>query len=240
MYFLTYGVPLIGTAILIVLIAKVVFRGAWWGWLLAAAGVIAASCVPWWLDRQELQREVAAFAPDEIIPDTLTLAPGALWHIEEGNHAGVTCSWECDFGDFPFVTKVDSGGVEYALQLGSSGQPIDRHNLWDGLYDVTRAPGQDFPYQYAYIGLSIYRDYGVPQSGDYRKPHWPASGKGVHMLVVLPADGILDFATADVLYRRHNVQRDMAQPFFWGQATQTVQYPSTKMIFDDLHAVATR
>ncbi|MEL6957907.1 MAG: hypothetical protein AAGL89_03005, partial [Pseudomonadota bacterium] len=238
MYFVTYVVPLIGSLLLVWVLAVVVFRRRRWAWSASFICVAVASSVPWMMDRIALRQELAAYASDTIYPNRLRLEPGALWHIEEGNHAGVTCSWECDFTRLPFVTEVGEQDVGYALQLDTSGAPIDQHNLWDGLYDLEQQPGQAFPYQYAYIGLSQYRDFGVPQSGDYRMPHWPETGKGVHMLVRIPSDGMLNFETAEVLYRRYNVQREMALLLLWGVATETVQTPGTDAIFNDLVAIA--
>lgn len=238
-YGVIYGVPLIGSYVLALILVKTVFKGRSWRWPVSFGFVLAASCMPWLLDRISISRDVAAYGPDIISPETLTLEAGALWRLEDSNHAGITCGYFCNYDALPFVTEVSgSESPAYGLQFHNTGHQLGQHNLWDGLYGRTPTEGEPFPYQYAYISLLSYQDYGVPQSGNYRKPHWPEDGKGVHLLVRLPENGQIDFGNADVLYRRYNIQTEAALPFLWGIARGTVQIPSSVTIFQDLVAIS--
>lgn len=238
LFLIVFVVPLIVSGLLILFLAKTVFRDRPWRWPVATGLVLVASSVPWAVDQWELRQDLAAYASDTIFPDSLELEPGRLWHLETSNTAGLTCAYRCDFTELGFVTGADRQEVTYALQMGATIPTISQHDLWGGLEGVTREAGARFPYQYAFISLPQYMDYGVPQSGNYRNPRWPLSGHGVHMLVRLPEDGMLDFGTADVVYRRYNVQREMAYPFLWGVASGTAQSPGVLEIFGDLRAIS--
>lgn len=237
-YVVTFVVPLLISVGLFLLVRRLLAGRTPYAALVALCLVLAASCVPWVMDRFAVRADLAALARDEIYPDEVALPPGALWYLSEHNHAGVSCHWPCDFSDLPFVTHVSDQNVDYALSLGYEQSPLDTHDLLNGLVKKDTQLRDGFPFDYAFISISGYRDHGVPNGDPYRKPGWPETVKGVHMLVALPPDGQLDFATADIVYRRYNVQETVARPFFWGIATETEQTPSVEAILDDLRRIS--
>lgn len=226
--------PLI-TALLAWLLYRLVFRRRRWTILPSLFLALALSCVPALLDRSALNRDLARYAPDEITPDRIILPSGPLLHLQESNHAGITCDLDCPFSDLPFVSQVAIDDLRRLTD--EQGNPLDaRLDLWSALDNPDRS--QAFPFRYAFISAPVYWYATAIGVADYRKSYWPKDGKGVHMLVELPPDGILDLTTAATHYLRFNIQTDLARYLFWGIGRQTEQQPSTSQIFQDLLAIS--
>ncbi|MFC3526621.1 hypothetical protein ACFOMH_00445 [Paracoccus mangrovi] len=230
LFLILYMLPLLLTALLAVLLYRLIFRGRRWGMAISVALALAASCVQPVLDRIALWRDLDRYAADEIRPDRLILPPGRLLHLQEGNHAGVTCDAECPFDTLSFVT----GSTELELR-DAVDWPL---NLWDMLPEAD--PAEPFPYRYAFVSVSTTSYAGMLGLTDlYRKPDWPDIGvsKGVHMLVEIPQDGVLDLTQAPVHFRRFNLQADLAMAPFWGIVSSSTIWPEVGTIFADLAAV---
>ncbi len=231
-FLIFYVLPLALTALVALVLYRLVFRRRRWGMAISVGLALALSSIPPVLDRVMLRRELARYAPDEIRPTRLTLAPGPLLHLQEANHAGVTCGAECAFDALPFVTE----SAVLDLRNHAAAGPL---NLWDMLPAADRA--QPFPYRYAFVSISTTSYAGMLGLIDhYRKPYWPEIGisKGAHMLVEIPESGVLDLARAPVHFRRFNLQADLAQAPFWGFAEHTAIFPEVGEIFADLAGVA--
>ena len=82
--------------------------------------------------------------------------------------------------------------------------------------------------------MEAWRYPEAQKTGSYRMPHWPDNAQGLHVLVSIPPDGMLDFATAEVHYRRFGIQ-DESKPFpFLGFATETIQIPSVEDVMQEV------
>ena len=235
-YLAQYVLPLLITAALAWLLYRLVFRRRRWAILPSLVLALALSCIPALLDRMALSRDLAQYAADEIRPDRIALPPGPLLHLQESNHAGITCDWDCPFADLPFVTEITTDDLLRFTDLQGDllKAPID---LWRVSENPNRS--QPYPYRYAFISVPTYWYATAIGVADYRKPYWPEDGKGVHMLVELPPDGILDLRSATTHYRHFNIQTDLASYFFWGISGETVQDPPVSEMFQDI-ATASR
>lgn len=230
LFLVNYVLPLLLTAGLALLLYRLLRRRLRYAAPLSIGIALALSCAQPAYDWIMLRRDLARYAPDELRPETLQLAPGALLHLQEGNHRGVTCGPICAFSRLPFVTSSTTAD----LSLNSEDWPPD---LWPLLPEADRS--QPFPYRYAFISVSTFvyaKALGFDR--DYRKPYWPLDAKAVHMLVEIPPDGMLDLASATAHYRRFNMQVDMAEFPFWGIAVETVVRPEVPTIFAELAAAA--
>ncbi|TRW95471.1 hypothetical protein FNJ84_15910 [Paracoccus sp. M683] len=231
-----YAVPLVLTAVLTLLIHRILSRRGWRWPILGATGIaVALSCLPALSDRVTMRRDLAALAPDSIRPDQLTLPPGRLLHLQNMNTAGITCREECPFAQLPFVSDVTVADIQRVTD--PEGYPPSRPiDLWAALDNPDRnAP---FPYSYAFISATSYWYAKGIGATDYRLPHWPETTSGAHMLVSVPPDGQLDLAHATTHYRRLNLQLEQAEWGLWGFASRIRNIPSTGAIFDDLSTIA--
>ena len=206
----------------------------WWAWLLGVALAVGASCVSPVLQRMEDARVTEALAAQEIRPDRLALEPGSLIHLQDGNHAGITCR-PCDFAALPFVTHAETVSIHPVL-IDNRGDLVARVNLNAPMVD--RAERARF--RYAFVSVPAFWYEGAPEA----PPAWypspvPEDLKGIHMLVALPPTGIVRPAEFAPLYLRINRQYDAERLFTWGLVTDTVQRPSTEEIFADLAARVT-
>ncbi|MGB0900758.1 hypothetical protein [Halocynthiibacter sp.] len=232
MYLIAYVLPVIGTLCIAWLLWRFwLKRYSFVGGLVALMVSFAASCVVPAFDQVKLRQSIATFAQDEVLPDQLSLPPGRLLVIEDSSGAGVQCGYPCPIKDLPFATELRQ--VFGTNALGALGdRPVGRHDLWHIIDTPDRtAP---FPFDYAWVSLSAYNFHAIPDDGSYKMPHWPDTAKGVHMLLPIPDNGMLDFATAEVLYRRFNVQDDIGRFFLWGLTQKTVQSPTLNEIVQDL------
>ncbi|MBS8226642.1 hypothetical protein [Vannielia litorea] len=205
-----------------------------WAWAVGVVLAVAASCISPVLQRVESARITARLAASEPQADRLVLEPGALIHLQDGNHAGITC-WPCDFATLPFVTEAETVSLYPAL-IDNRGELVARTNLNDPTPDrATRGR-----FRYAFISLPPVWWEEAP----FDPPAWypapvPEDLKGVHMLVALPPTGIIRPAELTPLYLRINRQYEAETLFSWGFVTETVQSPSTEEIFADLAARVT-
>lgn len=232
-----YLLSLLLTAGLTWVMYRLIARPRGWGAgavLLIAGGVILCSNLPAIIDRLDLRRDLAAYAPDEIRPASLSLPPGSLLHIRDDNHAGITCSIDCPFDTLPFVTGVTA--VEDTAITDATGEPDTLPvNLWALIEgDRGNAP---FPYDYIVLSVPTYWYATAIRVPDDRKPSWPEGGKGAHMLIKAPADGLLDLTTAETLYRRFNIQTDLAEYLSWGFKDTTEHAPTLNAIFQDIQSI---
>lgn len=237
MSFFQYGLPLV-LLVAVFFGVMALLRGRRWRSLAAIAVVAAVAVTPTLLAKTQLERDLGKFASEEIRPDGLSLPPGALILIQPGNHAGLTCGFPCDtLEPAPFVSELSSDYGEYLVAPPNS-DPIGTHDLWEGLRHAQGLESIDrsvpFPYQYAFVSTDAWRFPAAQTDGNYRMPHWPNNAKGVHMLVSIPPNGILDFSQAQVHYRRFNIQEE-TKPFpFLGFATETVQTPTVNEIMQEV------
>lgn len=230
-FLVQYVLPPLITAALAWLLYRLVFRRRRWAILPSLAIALLLSCIPALLDRTALSRDLAQYALDEIRPDRITLPPGPLLHLQESNHAGITCDLDCPFADLPFVTQVATDDLRRFTDM--QGDPLEAPlDLWSAVEHADRS--RPFPYRYAFISAPTYWYAKAIGVADYRKPHWPRDGKGAHMLIELPPDGMLDLQSATTQYRRFNIQRNRAYYFLWGIASETEQYPTVAEIFQDI------
>lgn len=236
-HFGPYLLSLLVTGLLTWGLYRLIARPLGWGGaaMLPIAGVvILCSNLPALIDRLDLRRDLAAYAPDEIRPASLSPPPGTLLHIRDGNHAGITCTTDCPFGTLPFVSSVTA--VEEAPITGEDGEPDTLPiNLW-ALIEEERGSGP-FPYDYLFLSVPTYwyaTAIGVP---DYRKPYWPEDGKAAHLLIKAPADGMLDLITAETLYRRFSIQTDLDEYWSWGLKDTTDHAPTLNAIFQEIRSM---
>ncbi|QDC09524.1 hypothetical protein FHY55_09825 [Oceanicola sp. D3] len=240
-YFLAVALPYISAFLLTLAVAGVLglliwlLNGRhWWGWLAGLALALAASCVSPVLQRIEDARITARLTAAEPQPAQLALEPGALIHLHDGNHYGITCR-PCDFTALPFVTEAETVSL-YPMLIDNRGELVERVNL--------NAPTPDRAtrgrFRYAFISVPQIWYEGAP----FDPPTWypapvPAGLKGVHMLVELPPTGIIRPAELQPLYLRVNRQYESEALFSWGFVTETVARPEPEDIFTDLAARVT-
>jgi hypothetical protein len=229
-----YGGPLLLTAGLTAALALTVFAGMPARWVLALGVAIALSCVPVAWKRHQLEKDVEALVQDEVWPANLVLEPGALLHLEPSNHAGLTCGRSCFDERAKFMTHVDTDEPARVFSWTSSEQ-LGVEDLWDAIEAPDRS--EPFPYKYLFLSTDAWRLSGPGDDNSYRKPHWPKSIQGVHMLVSIPETGVVDFDTAQVHYRRFNVQYEVPEYPYWGFVTKTQNKPYVDEIVSDLVAL---
>lgn len=175
LFLVNYVLPLLLTAGLALLLYRLLRRRLRYAAPLSIGIALALSCAQPAYDWIMLRRDLARYAPDELRPETLQLAPGALLHLQEGNHRGVTCGPICAFSRLPFVTSSTTADLTRNSEDWSP-------DLWPLLPQADRS--QPFPYRYAFISVSTFvyaKALGFDR--DYRKPYWPSDAKAVHMLV---------------------------------------------------------
>lgn len=233
-YLVAYGGPLLLTAGVTAALALTVFSGLPARWLVSLIVAVTLSCLPVVWERYKLQQDVTALAQDDIWPSQLDLGAGGLLVLSPYNHAGLTCGPGCFEGmgeTFPDIKLEESSRV-----FGWSGsERLGKEDLWSAVEDPNRtAP---FPYKYLFLSTEAWRVSSTDEHGPYRKPHWPKSIQGVHMLLAIPPSGLIDFNDAQVLYRRFNLQHDVPQFPFWGFVTKGEQTPYVDDIIRDLSAV---
>lgn len=225
-----YLVPIAMTLALAAALRFFVLSQVPFGWVISLAIAIGVSCIPVAFERKQLEKDIAAFAPDEVHSATRALEPGALLHLQPGNEAGLTCRQDC-LSEVAFVTSVQT--FDLAGSLGwSASEVLASHDLWPLIKDADRS--KPFPFQYAFISAPTWRLAQVAATPDYRLPHWPDNMKGIHFLVRIPESGVLDIATAEVLFRRFNIQAEVPQYPFWGRVSATKQMPGVDEIIADL------
>ncbi|SIN93197.1 hypothetical protein [Vannielia litorea] len=240
-YFLAMALPYIAAFVLTITVAAgaglliwLLNGRHWWAWLAGLALAVAASTVSPLLQRLESARITARLAAAEPQAATLALEPGALIHLHDGNHYGITCR-PCDFAALPFVTEAETASI-HPLLIDESGVLLERTNL--------NAPTPDRAtrgrFRYAFLSVPQVWYEGAP----FDPPAWypspvPEDLKGVHMLVALPPTGIIRPAELKPLYLRVNRQYEAQMLFSWGFVTQTVARPEPEEIFADLAARAT-
>lgn len=230
------------TAVTTWLLYRFVFRRRLWSVVPSLAIALALSCIPAVIERLSIRSDLAGFAADEVRPGQLTLQPGSLLHVQDYNHAGLTChEQECPFAMLPFVTHAAEAEIDAITdpQGDPTGMPLDMWRLLEREIPALADRSQPFPYRYAYISASVYWYATAIGAEDYRKPEWPENGKGVHMLVELPADGLLDLTDdGSVHFRRFNLQDDLDDPLMWGIRSENVQTPTAEAIFQDLAQIS--
>ncbi len=201
----------------------------WWAWLAGLALAVAASTVSPLVQRLEEAGITARLEASEPQAASHVLEPGALIHLQDDNHAGITCR-PCDFAALPFVTQAETVDIHPVL-IDERGDLVARVNL--------NAPTPDRAerarFRYAFISLPAFWYQGAP----YEPPAWypspvPEDLKGIHMLVALPPTGIIRPAELEPLYLRVNRQFEAEKLFSWGFVTETVQRPAPEAIFADL------
>lgn len=198
------------------------FRGRNFGWVIAVLIVAMLAAVPTIRDQWRKSADLAAFAPDEVRPDRLTLEEGGLLQLQL-NAAGLTCGYHCpDLTQAGFVTEVKESDLVW-VQDGRYGEEMGVLDLWRALDAPDRS--QPFPYRHALIISWFYQLPGASAFESYRFPHWPESAHGVVSLVSIPPDGILDMTKAAPHYRRFNIQDDWSQYPFLTFANDTDHSP---------------
>ncbi|MBY6153015.1 hypothetical protein KUV47_07325 [Vannielia litorea] len=240
-YFLAVALPYIAAFLLTLAVAAgaglliwLLNGRHWWAWLAGLAIAAAASTVSPVLQRLESERITVALAAAEPQPESLALEPGALIHLHDGNHAGITCR-PCDFTALPFVTEAETVSL-YPVLIDERGELVERTNLNAPTPD--RATRARFRYAFMSIPQVWY------EGADFDPPAWypvpvPEDFKGVHMLVELPPTGIIRPAELQPLYLRVNRQYEAEALFSWGFVTDTVQRPTPEEILADLAARVT-
>lgn len=230
LYYGIYAFLLLLTVVAAIVIWRILrSRMPYQSWLkpVALVAAVLLSCLLPALDHIAFWRDQQRLAEVEIRPDRLDLPPGALLHVEESNHAGVTCGYPCDFASLPFVTTTTttnpSGYTETADILD--------------LRDAISTSDQVEPYRYAFISIAAYH-YESLIGISWSESTLPEDVKGAHLLVELPANGLLDLKKARILYLRFNLQRDVSQYFFWGLIPRTENSPAVEDIFADLSRIS--
>lgn len=230
---LVLGGSLLLSGFLTWLIHLFFFRGRRRGVVLALAATLALFCVKPTLDRLVFWHDLGAFAADEIRPKALVLPPGALLWIDS-NYAGGSCGWGCPLDELPFVTRLEAPNV---FQPGLDPENPAILDLRQFLDAPERT--QPFGFRYAFISLGAfeYADAaGIPKS---RQEAWPDYPMGVHMLVEVPENGLLDLRHGRVHFRRFAAQRDVGSYLmFGGLIDESVVMPDVQGMVRDLVRVS--
>jgi len=245
---IAYGGPLLLTVIVAVALRFALFRRKSWGWVAGFGIAVTASCGPSVTWQMKLRSDLAQLERDAVLPERLALEPGAVLHLNEENHAGITCGYRCPLKALPWVTGYAKGDARRAMAAAEDGSDLlAQADLWPilaamGELDDTGPDGSDgpFPYRYLFLSASVYATQkvhdAVENSPDYWPADWPSNAKGIHSLFEIPPSGVIDFRTATPLYRRFNIQDDVRPPFFWGAALDSTQTPTVNEIVADLNA----
>ncbi|HRM73328.1 MAG TPA: hypothetical protein PLI13_01275 [Paracoccus sp. (in: a-proteobacteria)] len=194
---------------------------------------LAVLCVKPALDRLVFWYELGAFAADEIRPETLVLAPGALLWID-GNYAGGACGWDCPLDELPFVTQIEAPNV-FNPELDPGNPAI--LDLWQFLEAPDRTRPFGFRYAFISLGAFEYADaVGIPRT---RQETWPDYPMGALVLVEVPESGLLDLRHAKTHFRRFTAQRDVGSYLmFGGLIDKTTNRPDVQDMVRDLVRVS--